>query len=76
MQAAPENHPPREDDCPHCRKMRKHAMRPVLYWEPDLASPYFAAESRRQARAIAESPAAEEVMAFIESISIPIDEWD
>ena len=74
MPAAPDAHPPREDDCPHCRQMRERAMRPKLVRTPHPSSPHFAEEMRRQAKAINESPHADEDMDFIESVSILLEE--
>ena len=49
--------------------MRKRGMKLIQIWVPDPTSPYFAAEARRQARLIAESPHEPADQAFIDSIS-------
>jgi hypothetical protein len=51
--------------------MRKRGMKLIQIWVPDPKSPYFAAEARRQARLIAQSPYEKEDQAFIDSTS----EW-
>ena len=50
-------------------RMRKRGMKLIQIWVPDPTSPYFAAEARRQARLIAESPHEPADQAFIDSIS-------
>jgi hypothetical protein len=52
-------------------RMRRRGMKLVQIWVPDPESPYFAAEARRQARLIAESPHEKGDQAFIDAIS----EW-
>ena len=49
-------------------------MRPVLMWVPDLDSPNFANELRREAEEIARCPHEDEDMAWIESVSILFEE--
>jgi hypothetical protein len=44
-------------------------MRPIQIWVPDVDSPEFIAEARRQSLAVANSPHAEEDQAFIDAIS-------
>ena len=53
------------------QRMRKRGMKLIQIWVPDPKSPYFAAEARRQARLIAQSPHEKEDQAFIDSLS----EW-
>jgi hypothetical protein len=55
----------------HRERMRKRGMKLIQIWVPDPQSPYFAAEARRQARALARSPHEKDDQAFIDSIS----EW-
>jgi hypothetical protein len=53
------------------QRMRKRGMKLIQIWVPDPKSPYFAAEARRQARLLAQSPHEKEDQAFIDSLS----EW-
>ena len=55
----------------HRERMRRRGMKLIQIWVPDPKSPYFAAEARRQARLIAESPYEKEDQAFIDAVS----EW-
>ncbi len=43
---------------------------------PDVTSEEFRLEARRQARLAAASPGEEEIMEWLESVSIPFDELD
>jgi hypothetical protein len=49
--------------------MRAQGLRRIELWVPDVNSPEFIAEARRQSRLIAESPYEEEDQAFVDSIS-------
>jgi len=53
----------------HRERLRKLGLRPVQIWIPDLRSPRFAAEARRQSRAVARSSHAREDQKFIDAIS-------
>jgi hypothetical protein len=53
----------------HRQKLRAQGLRPIQIWVPDLRSPKFAAEARRQCRLVAESPQAAEDQAFVDSIA-------
>ncbi len=55
----------------HRDRMRKRGLRLIQIWVPDPSSPYFAAEARRQARLLANSPYEKDDQAFIDAIS----EW-
>lgn len=44
-------------------------MRRITMWVPDVTSPEFAREARRQMRALARSPHEKEDQAFVDSIS-------
>jgi hypothetical protein len=48
-------------------RMRAQGMRPVQIWVPDVGSPAFKAEARRQSRLISQSADEKEVMDFIEA---------
>ena len=50
-------------------RMRAKGMKLVQFWVPDMTSPRFRAEARRQSRLIAQSPHEGEDQAFLDSIS-------
>ena len=45
-------------------------------WMPDVTTPEFAAEARRQAKAVAASPEEREDMEFLESLFDELPWWD
>ena len=53
----------------HGGQLRAQGLRPIQIWVPDVRSPDFVAEARRQSRAVAESAQAREDQAFVDSIS-------
>jgi hypothetical protein len=53
----------------HRRRLRQQGMRPIQIWVPDMRSPSFAAEARRQSLAVARSLHAKEDQEFIDAIS-------
>jgi hypothetical protein len=53
----------------HRARLRKQGLRPIQIWVPDIRSPSFKAEARRQSRLVSRLPGETEVMAFIESVS-------
>lgn len=53
----------------HRRRLRAQGLRPVQIWVPDVRSPEFASEARRQAAAVAASEHAEDDQAFIDTLS-------
>ena len=55
-------------------ELRRQGLRPIQIWVPDVDSPDFIAEARRQSRIVAESPHAKDDQAFIDSISDFFDE--
>ena len=55
----------------HRERLRAQGMRPIQIWVPDVHSPEFAAEARRQSLLANASPEEVEIQAFIESVS----EW-
>jgi hypothetical protein len=61
--------PSRDKVRAHRERLRAQGLRPIQIWVPDVRSPAFAAEARRQSAAVAASPHAEEDQAFIESIT-------
>jgi len=51
-------------------------MRPIQIWVPDVHSPEFAAEARRQSLLVAQSPEEAEIQTFIDSVyERPEDEF-
>ena len=57
----------------HRERLRRQGLRPIQIWVPDVRSPGFAAEARRQSRAVAESAQAQQDQAFVDGIS---ERWD
>ena len=53
----------------HRAKMRAQGLKPVTLWLPDMNSPEFIAEARRQSLAVAQSPTEAEDQAFVDAIS-------
>ena len=53
----------------HRQRLREQGLRPVQFWLPDVTTPEFAAEARRQSLAANASPHADEDMDFVESIT-------
>ncbi len=54
----------------HRARLRKQGLRPVQFWIPDMNSPAFIKEARRQSLAIANSTQEEDDQNFVDSISI------
>ena len=50
-------------------RLRAQGLRPIQIWVPDVRSPEFAAEARRQSLAVSRSPHAAEDQAFVDAIS-------
>jgi hypothetical protein len=60
----------------HRKRLREQGLRPIQIWVPDVRSPEFAKEARRQSIAIANSPYEKDDQAFIDSISDwPTGDW-
>ncbi len=53
----------------HRKRLRQQGLRPVQIWVPDVRSPAFVAEARRQSRAVARSRRAGQDQDFIDAIS-------
>jgi len=53
----------------HRDRLRRKGLRPLQVWVPDVRSPLFKKEARRQARAVAKSSHAELDQDFIDAIS-------
>ena len=56
------------------RRMRERGFRPVQIWVPDVRTPAFATEARRQAALVAAADQRGDDQEFIEAISTPWDE--
>jgi hypothetical protein len=53
----------------HRNRLRQQGLRPLQIWVPDVRSPSFKKEARRQSRAVASSSHAELDKDFIDAIS-------
>jgi hypothetical protein len=60
----------------HRQRLRAQGMRPIQIWVPDVHSPAFAAEARRQCLLANASPEEAEIQAFMDSVyEWPDDEY-
>ena len=71
MTSSSANKSSREKVRAHRARLRRQGLRPVQIWLPDTRSPKFAAEARRQSRAIANSPTEADDQAFVSALA----EW-
>jgi surfactin synthase thioesterase subunit len=53
----------------HRKRLRQQGLRPIQIWVPDMRSPSFVAQARRQSLAVARSPHAQEDQDFIDAVS-------
>ena len=53
----------------HRKRLRRQGLRPIQIWVPDMRSPAFRAEARKQSLAVARSPYAQEDQRFVDAIS-------
>ena len=53
----------------HRNRLRRQGLRPIQIWVPDVRSPEFAAEARRQSLAVAKSSGEKDDQDFIDAIS-------
>jgi hypothetical protein len=53
----------------HRKRLRQQGLRPIQIWVPDMGSPAFAREARRQSLAVARSTHAAEDQEFVNAIS-------
>jgi hypothetical protein len=60
----------------HRERLRRQGLRPIQIWVPDVTSPEFIAEARRQSRLVAESEHEAEDQAFVDAISDRGGAWD
>jgi Protein of unknown function (DUF3018) len=59
----------REDVRRHRQRLRERGLRPVQIWVPDVRSPGFLAEARRQSALVARSPNAADDQAFADALA-------
>lgn len=69
MTTRPSSNSSREKVRAHRERLRRQGLRPIQIWVPDMASPSFAKEARRQSLAVARSAQAGEDQSFIDAIS-------
>jgi hypothetical protein len=60
----------------HRERLRRQGLRPVQIWVPDVRAPEFIAEAHRQSVAIATSESDADDQAFVDAISVGLDEDD
>ena len=60
----------------HRERLREQGLRPIQIWVPDVTTPEFAAEARRQAQAVAASEGEREHMAFLETLFDELPWWN
>jgi len=58
----------------HRERLRAQGLRPIQIWVPDLRSPAFRSEARRQSMAVAQGSQAHADQAFIDAVSDRDDE--
>jgi hypothetical protein len=76
MPTSPKPKSSREKVREHRQRLRALGLRPIQIWAPDVRSPAFRAEARRQSLAVAQSPHEADDQAFIDSISDLDVVWD
>ncbi len=59
--------PSRDKVRAHRERLRAQGLRPIQIWVPDVRSPSFSAEARRQSLAVANSPHEAEDQAFLDA---------
>jgi hypothetical protein len=57
----------------HRERLRAQGLRPIQIWVPDVRSPHFAEEARRQSLAVANSAGDADDLAFIDSLYEPFE---
>ncbi|HVX68653.1 MAG TPA: antitoxin MazE family protein [Mycobacteriales bacterium] len=60
----------------HRERLRKQGLRPIQIWVPDVRSPEFAAQARRQSLAVARSKHAADDQAFVDAFNSEVLEDD
>lgn len=76
MTTSPKPKPSRDKVREHRQRLRALGLRPIQIWAPDVRSPAFRAEARRQSLAIAQSLREADDQAFIDSVSDLGGVWD
>jgi hypothetical protein len=69
VKSSPKTKSSREKVQAHRQRLRKQGLRPIQIWVPDVRSPEFAREARRQSRLIAQSPREPDDQVFVDTIS-------
>lgn len=69
MSARANSKPTREKVQEHRKRLRAQGLRLIQIWVPDVRSPVFAEEARRQSLAVANSEHAHADQEFIDSVS-------
>ncbi|PWR20582.1 antitoxin MazE family protein [Zavarzinia compransoris] len=69
MVAASKSKPVREKVREHRARLRAQGLRPIQIWVPDVRSPSFQEQARRQSQAVAASTHAHDDQAFIDAVS-------
>lgn len=59
----------REDVRRHRQRLRERGLRPVQIWVPDVRSPGFLAEARRQSALVARGPHTDDDQAFADALA-------
>jgi len=74
MATAPTHTPSRQKVREYRARLREQGLRPIQIWVPDVRSPGFQAEARRQSLAVAGSVHAQDDQAFVDSLST-LERW-
>jgi hypothetical protein len=53
----------------HRERLRKQGLRPIQIWVPDVRSPAFKSEARRQSMLVAQSEQERDDQAFVDAVS-------
>lgn len=63
----------RERVSQHRQRLRAQGLRPIQIWVPDVRAPEFVAEAHRQSATIAASEQEAADQAFVDAISVDLD---
>jgi len=58
----------------HRQRLREQGLRPIQIWVPDTRSPEFSRQAHAQSAAVAASEHAADDQAFIDAVSVDLDE--
>jgi hypothetical protein len=72
MPSAATPKPSRDKVRAHRERLRAQGLRPIQFWVPDVRTPEFRAEARRQSLLVASSPHEVDDQAFVDAVS----DWD